>query len=489
MRYRLIERLGEGGMAEVWRGFDEVLDRQVAIKLVGSQGGALRTEALAGAGISHPHIVHVHDYGEWTDGRPFVVMELLEGRTLSSVLNGGFSLPWRKAVAVCAQIASALAAAHARGIVHRDVSTGNVMLTPTGARLLDFGIAAVAGGVEPARGSGDLQGTPAFMAPERLRGGAVAPASDVYALGVLFYRTLSGRLPWPVHTQAELLDAHLWLEPAPLPRIPGLPATVAELCLRCLAKDPGERPSTAEVAMTLGPIARLPMFVAPPARPSAADTITTTPLPADPEPTVAAIRQRTRILPPLRGFVPSPTVAMAPPTSRPFAVIVGGLLASTLGIFAWGVPGPQRPASWSPGPPDPAACRVTYQQQTGAASSFSAVLTVQNDGAEPVSPWQVEFAWPGDQTLLGAQGVDARQQGRDVVLRGDRLDPGGMAEINLSGSYGQINALPSQFSLAGSSCETVILGSPPVEPAIQVASPNVRPADDDHRGKHKKMGK
>src|SRR5581483_7927565 len=128
MRYRLTERLGVGGMSEVWRGVDEVLDREVAIKFTD------KAEAHAEARISHPNIVQVHDYGEWGDGRPFVVMELIEGRTLSTVLNGGFCLPWREAVTAGAEIASALAAVHARGIVHRDVSTSNVMLAPTGAR-------------------------------------------------------------------------------------------------------------------------------------------------------------------------------------------------------------------------------------------------------------------------------------------------------------------------------------------------------------------
>lgn len=256
MRYRLIECLGVGGMAEVWRGYDQVLDRPVAIKF----GEGLRSEALAEANISHPNIVQVHDFGAWDDGRPFVVMELLEGQTLGTVLNGGFTMPWRRAVTVCADVAAALAAAHARGIVHRDVSATNVMLTPTGAKLLDFGISALVGEPEPQRDSGGLHGTPAYVAPERLRGGAVTPAADVYALGVLFYRALAGRLPWPARTQAELLEAHLWLDPAALPRIPGLPEEIAGLCMRCLAKVPGERPSAGEIAGMLGRIGRVPVM-------------------------------------------------------------------------------------------------------------------------------------------------------------------------------------------------------------------------------------
>lgn len=456
MRYRLIERLGVGGMSEVWRGFDDVLDREVAIKFV-----VEKAEALVEARISHPNIVHVHDYGQWTDGRPYVVMELLEGKTLSTVLNGGFSLPWRQVVRICAEIASALSAAHARGVVHRDVTTSNVMLTPTGARLLDFGIAAFAGQAEPARDSGDLQGTPAFMAPERLRRGEVTPAADVYALGVLCYRALTGRLPWPAHTQNELLDAHLWHQPAPLPRIPGLPDEVAQMCLRCLAKAPEERPTAVEIVAMLGPIVHLPALA----------------------PTFMPARRRaeTVTVPVLAATAP---IDAQSPRHR-FAVVLGGMAAAVLGIFAWGIPDAPKPAAWNPPASPPTTCRVTYQQQPSTTKSFAATVTVHNDGVTPVSPWQVQFAWPGDQTLLVAQGVQAHQQGRDVLLHGDRLDPGAEVKVGLTGSYGQLNALPSHFSLAGVDCATTILASPPPQPVIQV----VRETDGDHEGgKHKKKG-
>jgi serine/threonine-protein kinase len=169
-------------------------------------------------------------------------MELIEGQTLSTVLNGGHALPWRRAISVTAQVASALATAHALGIVHRDVSTGNVMLTPTGVRLLDFGISASVGEPEPAQDSGDLQGTPAFMAPERLHGAEITPAADVYALGVLFYRALTGRLPWPVRTPQDLLHAHLW--PIPTARDRGA-ARLRRSCTCGAHKARADRPSSA----------------------------------------------------------------------------------------------------------------------------------------------------------------------------------------------------------------------------------------------------
>jgi serine/threonine-protein kinase len=315
------------------------------------------------------------------------------------------------------------------------------------------------------------------MAPERLRGGTVTPASDVYALASCSI----GRCPGGCRGRFRLsrtssTRTYGW-NPRRLPNIPGLPGKVADLCLRSLAKAPEDRPTAAEIAVTLGRIARVPTFI-PPAGPAAPPVaLTHTAL------TQTASTHTAR----LRALVSTPTLAMAPPTSPPqhrFAVILGGLMASVLGIFAWGIPGAQRPAGVERGrlqaggdvPGDLSAA-------DGTQNSFSAVVTVRNDGLTAVSPWQVEFAWPGDQTLLAAQGVEAQQQGRAVVLRGDRLDPGGRAEVFLTGSYDQFNALPSQFALAGSACETVILGSPPVEPIVQVVNPT--PA----HGKHKKMGK
>ena len=233
-RYRLVERLGAGGMSVVWRGFDEVLGRQVAVKVLPPSTSAdpsfrrrLRAEAQAAARLSHPHITNVYDYGEATtvDGEPvpYVVMELVDGESLAAVLARVRRLPWPAAVRICAEVSAALAAAHARGIVHRDVTPANVMLTPTGAKVVDFGISALIGenDIDP---DGSLLGTPAYLAPERLEGGQVSPATDVYAVGLLIYRTLIGQLPWDVGTTTALLRAHQYTEPEPLPPVEGLPA-------------------------------------------------------------------------------------------------------------------------------------------------------------------------------------------------------------------------------------------------------------------------
>jgi serine/threonine protein kinase len=264
-RYRLVERLGAGGMSVVWRGFDEVLGRQVAVKVLPPSTSAdpsfrrrLRAEAQAAARLSHPHITNVYDYGEATtvDGEPvpFVVMELVDGESLAAVLTRARTLPWNTAVRISADVAAALAAAHARGIVHRDVTPANVMLTASGAKVVDFGISALIGenDTDP---DGSLLGTPAYLAPERLEGGQVSPATDVYAVGLLIYRMLIGQLPWDVGTTTALLRAHQYTEPEPLPPVEGMPPEVDALIGRCLEKHPADRPPTAEVAHLLAGIA------------------------------------------------------------------------------------------------------------------------------------------------------------------------------------------------------------------------------------------
>jgi serine/threonine-protein kinase len=264
-RYVLDDVLGTGGMSVVWRGRDQVLDRQVAVKLLSGRYAAdplwsrrIRAEARAAAALSHPNVAQVYDFGETeaeteADGDggpvPFVVMELIDGRTLEDRMLAG-PVPARAAMRLGAEVAAALAAAHTRGLVHRDIKPANIMITPLGAKVVDFGIAA---SVSP-HGSDlddELFGTPAYIAPERLTSEAVEPASDVYSLGVLLYRLLAGRTPFPKTATTGILDAHLHVDPAPLPPITDVPDPVAGLCLRCLAKRPADRPTARQVAIAL----------------------------------------------------------------------------------------------------------------------------------------------------------------------------------------------------------------------------------------------
>lgn len=259
-RYRLIDRIGAGGMSVIWRARDEVLDRVVAVKVLAASLAAdakfremVRDEARAAAQLVHPHVTAVHDYGETLgpDGEitSFVVMELLTGEELKAQLTAG-ALPWPTAVGICAQVAEALAAAHRLGIVHRDITPANIMMTATGAKVLDFGIATHVGAPDEDE-DGETFGTPAYVAPERLDGLPAQPATDTYSLGVLLHETLTGRVPFPAETWDELTRAlQSGIEPT-LDGVPDLPAAVADICLRCLDRDPFGRPTAAQVAETL----------------------------------------------------------------------------------------------------------------------------------------------------------------------------------------------------------------------------------------------
>ena len=245
-------------MSVVWRAFDDVLQREVAMKVLAPGTDAtvrhrLRGEARAVAKLAHPYIAPVFDYGELIseDGcaTAYVVMELVRGELLARRIADA-PMPWRDCVTTAAQVAAALAYAHANGIVHRDVTPANVILTASGAKVVDFGIAAAIGDRE-LDADGMLPGTPAYLAPERLSGSVVGTPADVYALGLLLYRCLSGRLPWSATTATEMLRAHQYVEPEPLQPLPGVPADVIDICHACISYDPAARPSALEAAFAL----------------------------------------------------------------------------------------------------------------------------------------------------------------------------------------------------------------------------------------------
>jgi len=239
-------------MGEVWEGEDEVLQRRVAVKLVRSDRlddpaalARFEREAQTAARLVHPGVATVYDYGT-SDGGVFLVMELLEGETMAERLRRGPMAPDEAAEAI-AQVAEALRAAHAVGVVHRDVKPSNVMLTRTGARLMDFGIASGLG--DSMTATGLVLGTPSYLAPERVRGEGAGPEADVYALGALLYEALTGRRAFEGATPAEVAMTHLHQEPPdPAAIDPAVPTDLAALCRDALAKDPAARPTAGDFA-------------------------------------------------------------------------------------------------------------------------------------------------------------------------------------------------------------------------------------------------
>jgi eukaryotic-like serine/threonine-protein kinase len=255
-RYALTERIATGGMGVVWRAQDSVLGRDVAVKILKAEyaddatfRARLQAEARNTAGLHHPGIAQVFDFGDAVDpasGRPttYLVMELVPGRPLSELLADDRSLSPEGAAHVVAQAAEAIEAAHRQGIVHRDVKPANLIVTPNGAvKVTDFGIARAADSV-PLTQTGQVIGTPHYLSPEQARGLPATPASDVYALGVVLYECLSGQRPFTADAAVAVAMQHLREDPPPLPD--SVPAGLAAICLRCLAKEPEERLGSAD---------------------------------------------------------------------------------------------------------------------------------------------------------------------------------------------------------------------------------------------------
>jgi serine/threonine protein kinase len=248
-RYRIDERIAGGGMGDVWRATDEVLGRTVAVKillpaLLEEPGFAarFRGEARTMATINHPGVVDVYDYGS-DQQIAFLVMEYVEGDALSRTLGRVGRLTPARTMALVAQAADALQAAHEKGIVHRDVKPGNLLVRPNGTLVLtDFGIARSAM-VGQLTAAGSVLGTASYISPEQAAGAVATPSSDVYALGVVAYQCLSGRRPFEGDNPLEIAMKHVRESARPLPG--DIPPAIRSIVERAMAKDPGARWPTA----------------------------------------------------------------------------------------------------------------------------------------------------------------------------------------------------------------------------------------------------
>ncbi|HEY2261531.1 MAG TPA: protein kinase [Streptosporangiaceae bacterium] len=252
-RYALQDVLGTGGMAAVWRAHDQVLGRQVAVKVLGQQYAAdpgflarFEREARHAASVSHPRLVTVFDSGI-DRGMPFLVMELVSGRTLRQVLGEAGPLPLAQAVAVAAAVCEGLEAAHAAGLVHRDIKPANIMLADEEVKILDFGITRADGTAGTMTGT--VLGTVAYLSPEQAAGHAAGPQSDLYSLGCVLFEMLTGSPPFTAESRLALACQQVYDQPGPpSARRPGLPASLDQITASLLAKDPVARPVSAAAA-------------------------------------------------------------------------------------------------------------------------------------------------------------------------------------------------------------------------------------------------
>jgi eukaryotic-like serine/threonine-protein kinase len=252
-RYTLVELLGHGGMAKVYLARDNSLDREVALKVLREQYAddeefveRFRREAMSAAALNHPGIVQVYDRGRFEHGTYYIAMEYVPGGTLKERIKGEGNLAPREAAEIASRVADALAVAHNRGIVHRDIKSQNVLLTASGeAKVSDFGIARAASSKTMTQ-TNTVLGTLAYMSPEQVRGERVGPASDLYSLGVVLYEMLTGELPYqdddPIATAMKHLD-----EPPRKPREmnSAVPEELDALVVKLLAKDPEDRYASA----------------------------------------------------------------------------------------------------------------------------------------------------------------------------------------------------------------------------------------------------
>ncbi|WP_346539600.1 protein kinase [Micromonospora sp. DPT] len=334
-----------------------------------------------------------------------------------------------------------------------------------------------------------LLGTPAYLAPERLEQGAVRPATDVYTLGLLLYRTLAGRLPWQASTTTEMLTAHRYQEPAALPDRTDLPAEIGDLCRRCLAKDPADRPPATEAASVLGVVAGLPptTLLLPDAGTSA-------------EPTQA--RTWARTLGPVADLPASPLVAV--PLERwrrlpaPRRAAVAGAAAVTLlasavaavalsaGSTGDGTPaGARTPTAVVGIGPRPPECSVRYALSHAVNGRSSTRISIANTGSVPIDDARLAFSLPDRQRLVQGSPGTWRQSGDTVQARIGDLPPRRTVTATVAVTYQEATSLPDQFRLNDTPCRST----------LAVAGQTSRPAprsggkEDDKKGEEDKKGK
>lgn len=253
-RYQLLERIGSGGMAEVFRARDLMLERSIAIKVLRADYSShrefqerFRQEARAAANLSHPNIVTVHDFG-LDQGQLFIVMEHVPGTDLKSMIRKRGRFTVEEAIPIMVQACAGIGYAHRAGLVHCDVKPHNLLITPDKRlKVTDFGIARALSTIRPGDRDEVVWGSPQYFSPEQARGQAPSPASDVYSLGVVLYEMLTGTLPFHATTVEDLARMHIHAQPHPLSEyLPDVPILLEQIVAKVLSKEPSARYRTAD---------------------------------------------------------------------------------------------------------------------------------------------------------------------------------------------------------------------------------------------------
>ncbi|MEV7182771.1 protein kinase [Kitasatospora sp. NPDC093102] len=433
-RYELVGMLGVGGMATVWRGVDRVLGRQVAVKVL--NGGLaddprfaerFSREAQHAAMLVHPRIVMVFDSGV-DQGTPFIVMELVNGRSLAALLAEQRTLPVERAVGIAAAVCEALSVAHAAGLVHRDIKPGNIMITDDGGvKVVDFGIAR-AGSSSNLTQTASVLGTAAYLSPEQATASALDGRTDLYAVGCVLTEMLTGATPFTAETPVAIAFKHVSEQPpAPSARRPGLPPALDAAVLRLLAKNPADRPAGAAAARAeiLGTVPGL--MVGDPtaellASAGAAGVATQLlpPVPFSPAPN----QQHTTVLPPqppaatsvmapIPVRAPAPAPAPAPARSRRKPLVFGALgVAGLAGVAALALTAFDEPAGNAAAAKPAAATTSTTPAATPApkASATATSSAPTTPSAPPASTAAVPRNQPAAQQIQSFRQAVAQAQ-------------------------------------------------------------------------------
>ncbi len=249
-KFELRELIGEGAMGVVWRAYDSVIRRFVALKLLSRAGRSpdarerFLREARAAGALQHPNLVTIYDLGD-ADGQLFIAMELVDGRDLSAVIALAEPLALERKLDIVIEVLQGLSYAHERGVIHRDIKPSNIRLASDGAvKIMDFGIARLQSA--DVTGSGAIVGTPTYMAPEQITNGAITPATDIFAVGCLLYELLAYQKPFAGETVHGVLYQVLTTDPKPLRTLaPSIPAALERVVAKAMAKVPEDRYETA----------------------------------------------------------------------------------------------------------------------------------------------------------------------------------------------------------------------------------------------------